>query len=133
MRKLKSVQQRCHILSPLEELRPQSSGRGICHWCRIWEKMRVLLLHLVFTLPGELRTSPVVPAHFDDQNMTLLQTLDLTVHDLDGFFYEVQFVVNLDFIQCLDTALDLNYLLGCLMDDLWASELSISNLSPSDR
>nr|GFB94221.1 hypothetical protein [Tanacetum cinerariifolium] len=60
--------------------------------------MRVLLLHLVFTLPGELRTSPGVPAHFDNRNMTLLQTLDLTVHDLDRFFNEVQFVVNLDFI-----------------------------------
>nr|GFC87095.1 hypothetical protein [Tanacetum cinerariifolium] len=33
----------------------------------------------------------------------------------------------------LDTALDLNYHLGCLVDDLWASELSISNLIPSDR
>nr|GEW82687.1 putative reverse transcriptase domain-containing protein [Tanacetum cinerariifolium] len=33
----------------------------------------------------------------------------------------------------LDTALDLNYFLGCLMDDLWASELSISDLSPADR
>nr|GEZ08906.1 hypothetical protein [Tanacetum cinerariifolium] len=33
----------------------------------------------------------------------------------------------------LDMALDLNYLLGCLVDDLWASELSISNLSPADR
>nr|GEW61535.1 Gag-Pol polyprotein [Tanacetum cinerariifolium] len=40
--------------------------------------MRVLLLHLVFTLPGELRTCPVVTVHFDDQNMTLLQMLDLT-------------------------------------------------------
>nr|GFB41149.1 putative reverse transcriptase domain-containing protein [Tanacetum cinerariifolium] len=32
-----------------------------------------------------------------------------------------------------DTALDLNYLLGCHVDDLWASELSISHLSPADR
>nr|GEZ77159.1 hypothetical protein [Tanacetum cinerariifolium] len=110
--------------------------------------MGVLLLHLIFTLPGELRTSHGVPAHFDNRNTTLLQTLDLTVHNLDGFFNEVQFVVNLDFIQwfssyvgialltitgSLDTALDLNYLLDCLMDDLWASELSISNLSPADR
>nr|GFC65556.1 hypothetical protein [Tanacetum cinerariifolium] len=95
--------------------------------------MRVLLLHLIFTLASELKTSLGVPAHFDNQNMTLLQTVDLTVHDLDGFFNEVQFVVNLDFIQCLDTALDLNYLLGCLVDDLWASEMSISHLSLADR
>nr|GEZ12808.1 putative reverse transcriptase domain-containing protein [Tanacetum cinerariifolium] len=61
--------------------------------------MRVLLLHLVFMLLGELRTFPGVSAHFDNRNMTLLQTLDLTVHDLDRFFKEVQFVINLDFIQ----------------------------------
>nr|GEZ02577.1 hypothetical protein [Tanacetum cinerariifolium] len=124
--------------------------------------MRVLLLHLVFTLPGELRTSLGVPTHLDYRNTTLLQTLDLTIYDFNGFFNEVQFVVNLDFIQwrylqhnlisqlklkrfssyvgialltitsSLDTALDLNYLLGCLMDDLWASELSLSNLSRVD-
>ncbi|GJV29666.1 hypothetical protein Tco_1386114 [Tanacetum coccineum] len=33
----------------------------------------------------------------------------------------------------LNTALDLNNLLSCLMDDLWASELTISNFSPADR
>ncbi|GKF64150.1 hypothetical protein Tco_0187598, partial [Tanacetum coccineum] len=33
----------------------------------------------------------------------------------------------------LDTALDLNDLLSRLMDDLWASELSISNFSSIDR
>nr|GEY03438.1 hypothetical protein [Tanacetum cinerariifolium] len=117
--------------------------------------MRVLLLYLIFTLPGELRTSLGVPALFDNRNTTLLQLLNLTVYDLDKFFNEVQFVINLDFIHCLDTALDLNYLLSCLvddlwvssldtaldlnyllsclMDDLWVSELSISNLSLTDR
>nr|GFA79821.1 putative reverse transcriptase domain-containing protein [Tanacetum cinerariifolium] len=153
--------------------------------------MRVLLLHLVFTLPGKLGTSHGVPAHFDNRNTTLIQMLDLTVYDLDRFFDEILFVVNLDFIQwyskrfishvflqlrevkrtidstqllwefktigngsyfgydlkrfssyvgialltitgALDTALDLNYFLGCLVDDLWASELSISNLSLED-
>ncbi|GJW17549.1 hypothetical protein Tco_0024985 [Tanacetum coccineum] len=39
--------------------------------------MRVLILHLIFTLLGELRTSPRVPAFFD----------------------EVEFVIDLDFIQ----------------------------------
>ncbi|GJZ86762.1 hypothetical protein Tco_0658372, partial [Tanacetum coccineum] len=33
----------------------------------------------------------------------------------------------------LNMALDLNNLLSCLMDDLWASELTISNFSPTDR
>ncbi|GJU20129.1 putative reverse transcriptase domain-containing protein [Tanacetum coccineum] len=45
------------------------------------------------------QTSPRVPAYFDNRNKTLLQTLDLTVHNLDRFFDEVQFVVNLDLIQ----------------------------------
>ncbi|GJQ90784.1 hypothetical protein Tco_0916507 [Tanacetum coccineum] len=131
--------------------------------------------------------------------MTLLQTLDLTVHDLDRFFDEIQFVVNLDphpwyrkrssansilnfktvkrtitllnfsggsrhkakvptlamdlkgpnitrvqlspcrngialltITGSLDMALDLNYSLGCLVDDLWASELTVPNFSPAD-
>nr|GEV00410.1 cytochrome c oxidase subunit 1, mitochondrial [Tanacetum cinerariifolium] len=63
-----------------------------------------------------------------------LRMFDLTVHDLDMFFDEVQFVVNLDFIQCvalltitsgLDTALDLNDLLSRLVDDLWARLLGM--------
>nr|GEX09853.1 hypothetical protein [Tanacetum cinerariifolium] len=33
----------------------------------------------------------------------------------------------------LDTALDLNYLLSCLVDDLWVSKLSVFNLIPTDR
>nr|GFA61683.1 hypothetical protein [Tanacetum cinerariifolium] len=56
--------------------------------------MSVLLLHLIFTLLGELRTSPGVLTHFDNRNTTLLQMLDLAVYDLDGFFIEVQFVID---------------------------------------
>nr|GEY47745.1 hypothetical protein [Tanacetum cinerariifolium] len=33
----------------------------------------------------------------------------------------------------LDMVLDLNYLLSCLVDDLWVSKLSIFNLIPTDR
>ncbi|GKG23290.1 hypothetical protein Tco_0391326, partial [Tanacetum coccineum] len=44
-------------------------------------------------------TSPRVLAYLDNWNATLLQTLDLTVHDLDRFFNEVEFVVDLNFIQ----------------------------------
>ncbi|GKE65957.1 hypothetical protein Tco_1520118, partial [Tanacetum coccineum] len=32
----------------------------------------------------------------------------------------------------LDTALDLNNLLSCLVDDLWANELTIPNSSPTN-
>ncbi|GKC49856.1 hypothetical protein Tco_1072601 [Tanacetum coccineum] len=78
----------CHILSPLKKLCPQSLGRNLCRGCRVGEKVRVFLLHLVFTLPSEHRTSPGVPEYFDNWNTTLLQTLDLMVHNLDGFFDE---------------------------------------------
>ncbi|GKF99121.1 hypothetical protein Tco_0297904, partial [Tanacetum coccineum] len=33
----------------------------------------------------------------------------------------------------LDTALDLNNLLGCLMDDIWAIELTVPNFSPTNQ
>nr|GEY65252.1 retrovirus-related Pol polyprotein from transposon 17.6 [Tanacetum cinerariifolium] len=39
-------------------------GAWFTLWRRIWEKMRLLLLHLIFMLSGELRTSPRVPAYF---------------------------------------------------------------------
>ncbi|GKD64895.1 hypothetical protein Tco_1307003 [Tanacetum coccineum] len=61
--------------------------------------MRVLFLHLVFTLSRKLRTSPKVPTYLDNLNMALLQKLDLTVYDLNRFFNEVEFVIHLDFIQ----------------------------------
>nr|GEY57921.1 glutamyl-tRNA(Gln) amidotransferase subunit C, chloroplastic/mitochondrial [Tanacetum cinerariifolium] len=86
-------------LTPQEKLCPQSLGRNLCSGCRVGEKVRVFLLHLVFTLSGKLMTPPRVPANSDNQNTTLLQTLDLTVHDLDRFFNEVQFDINLDFLQ----------------------------------
>ncbi|GKG27417.1 hypothetical protein Tco_0403120, partial [Tanacetum coccineum] len=75
---------------------PQSLERNLCSGCRVGEKMRVFLLHLVFTLPGELGTSLGVPAYFDNWNTILLQTLDLTIYNLDRFFNEIQFVVNLE-------------------------------------
>ncbi|GJR76845.1 hypothetical protein Tco_0089210, partial [Tanacetum coccineum] len=77
-----------------------------------------------------------------------LRTLDLTVHNLDRFFNEIQFVVNLDLIQWfssyigialltitggLDMALDLNYSLGCLVVILWASEVDCPRNLLSNR
>nr|GEY54898.1 putative reverse transcriptase domain-containing protein [Tanacetum cinerariifolium] len=104
-----------------------------------------------FTWEGEdqmqKKTCPRVPAYRYNSNMALLQTLDLMVHDLNRFFNEVEFVVDLDFIQRflsyigialltitgnLDTALDLKNLLSYLMDDLWASEMPVFNLSLTD-
>nr|GEV70360.1 putative reverse transcriptase domain-containing protein [Tanacetum cinerariifolium] len=53
---------------------------------------------------NELSISNLIPAdrvlaYLHNWNATLHQMLDLTVHDLDKFFDEVQFVVNLDLVQ----------------------------------
>nr|GEU60841.1 hypothetical protein [Tanacetum cinerariifolium] len=48
-------------------------------------------------LLGKLKTSPRVLAYLDNKNMTLLETLDFTVHDLDKVFNEVQFFRQLGF------------------------------------
>ncbi|GJT03078.1 hypothetical protein Tco_0824247 [Tanacetum coccineum] len=85
---------RCHILSPVKELCPQSLRRSIRRRFRISKKAWVLFFAYL-----DNRTSPRVPTYLDNQNTTLFQTLDLTVHDLDRFFNEVEFVVDLDFIQ----------------------------------
>nr|GEY27683.1 hypothetical protein [Tanacetum cinerariifolium] len=61
--------------------------------------MRVLLLELVFTFPCKLKSSLRIPSHFDDRNVVLLQTFDLTIHDFDSFLDEVKLVVDLDFLQ----------------------------------
>ncbi|GJU46065.1 hypothetical protein Tco_1482351 [Tanacetum coccineum] len=109
---------------------------------RVGEKMRILLLHLIVSFLSELRTSPRVPMHFNNWDMALLKTFDLMIHDFDRLFNEMELVINLDSIQrvallmiagSLNTALDLNNLLSRLMDDLWASELTISNFSLVDR
>nr|GEV13716.1 hypothetical protein [Tanacetum cinerariifolium] len=58
---------------------------------------------------------------------------DLILHlKLKGFLSYVGIAL-LMITNSLDTALDLNNLLSCLVDDLWASELAISNFSPTDR
>ncbi|GJW38320.1 hypothetical protein Tco_0064165 [Tanacetum coccineum] len=120
-------------------------------------------LDFIQRFSSELRTSLGVPTYFNNRDATLLQTLDLAVHDLDRFFNEMKFFVDLDFIQRryfqhdlvsylklegfssyvsialltiaggLDAALDLDDFLSRLVDDLWANELTISNFSPTDR
>ncbi|GJT74838.1 putative reverse transcriptase domain-containing protein [Tanacetum coccineum] len=65
--------------------------------------------HLVFTLPRKLRTSPRVPTYLDNRNTALLQMLDFAFHDLDRFLNEVEFFVDLDFIQRIKISLDEYY------------------------
>nr|GEX45035.1 retrovirus-related Pol polyprotein from transposon TNT 1-94 [Tanacetum cinerariifolium] len=93
--------------------------------------MRVLLLHLIFTLLGELRTSLRVPAYFNNWDATMLETFDLPVYDLDRFPSHVGITL-LTITGSFDTALNLNDLLIGLVDDLWANELTFSNFSPAD-
>ncbi|GJV66675.1 hypothetical protein Tco_1482184 [Tanacetum coccineum] len=89
----------CYSLSPLKELCPQSSRRGTCRRYMFREKMRILLLKLVFAFPSKFGTSPRILTYLHDLDMALLQTFDLTVHDFDRFFNEVELVIDLDFIQ----------------------------------
>ncbi|GJX62762.1 reverse transcriptase domain-containing protein [Tanacetum coccineum] len=59
----------------------------------------MMMRRMSISAPGELRTSPRVPAYFHNRNTALLQTFDLTAHDFDSFLDEVEFVVDLDLIQ----------------------------------
>ncbi|GKE08127.1 hypothetical protein Tco_1411678, partial [Tanacetum coccineum] len=68
-------------------------------------------------------------------NHELLQIRD---HDLISYlklkgFSSYVGITLLAIVGSLDTALDLNDLLNRLVDDLWASELSISDFTPADR
>ncbi|GJV13193.1 hypothetical protein Tco_1354734 [Tanacetum coccineum] len=89
----------CYNLSPLKEICPQSSSRGTCRRYGFSEKMRIFLLKLVFAFLSKFGTSPRIPAYLNDWDTALLQTFDFTVHDLDGFFNEVELVIDLDFIH----------------------------------
>ncbi|GKC71348.1 hypothetical protein Tco_1117231 [Tanacetum coccineum] len=51
---------------------------------------------------------------------------------LEGFLSYVSIAL-LTITSDLDVVLDLDDSLSCLVDDLWASELTISNFSPADR
>nr|GEX60595.1 putative reverse transcriptase domain-containing protein [Tanacetum cinerariifolium] len=61
--------------------------------------MWILLFELVLTFSGKLRTSFRVPSNLNDGNVTSLQLLDFTYHDLYWFFNEVKLIINMEFIQ----------------------------------
>ncbi|GJT32911.1 putative reverse transcriptase domain-containing protein [Tanacetum coccineum] len=70
--------------------------------CRSWwifEQVRVHALELVLAFPRVLWTSSCVPTDFNDMYTALFELLDLAVHNLYGFFDEVEFIVELDFLQ----------------------------------
>ncbi|KAL4554795.1 hypothetical protein LXL04_037401 [Taraxacum kok-saghyz] len=68
--------------------------------CNVFtEQVWVFSLHLVLALPGELGSALSTPSHFHNGNPTLLQSLDFPIHDLHRLFYEVEFLINLDFLQ----------------------------------
>nr|GEX74185.1 zinc finger, CCHC-type, retrotransposon Gag domain protein [Tanacetum cinerariifolium] len=82
----------------------------------------------------------VMGSNLNNGNTTLLQLLDLLVHNFDGLFKKVKLVINLDLIQrftphlgltllmimCgLNSTLNLNNLLSSLVDDLWATSLAV--------
>ena len=61
--------------------------------------MRIFTLDLVLSLPSVLGASARVPAYFHDWDMTLLQSFNFPVHDLNRFFDEIQLFVDLDLFQ----------------------------------
>nr|GEY95902.1 putative reverse transcriptase domain-containing protein [Tanacetum cinerariifolium] len=75
--------------------------------------------------------SPVCWADVGDSQLTGPEIIHETTEKI-GFLSYVGITL-LMIAGGLDMALDLNDLLSCLVDDLWASELTISNFSPADR
>ncbi|KAL4590678.1 hypothetical protein LXL04_003618 [Taraxacum kok-saghyz] len=62
---------------------------------RVSEKMRVLSFHLILALPGKLWSALGAPSNLHDRDSTLLQPFDFPIHDLNWFFHEVEFFVDL--------------------------------------
>nr|GEU85019.1 hypothetical protein [Tanacetum cinerariifolium] len=77
------------------KLCPQSLRRGR----RVNKKMRVLLLHLVFTFPSKLGPSSRIPTDLHDWNSALLYPLNFLIHNFDGFLNETELVIDLDLLQ----------------------------------
>ncbi|GJY35468.1 regulatory protein NPR3, partial [Tanacetum coccineum] len=70
--------------------------------CGVGKQVRIFLSKLVFTFPGEFRTSHGIPPNLDDQNTDLLQSFDFPVHNLYRFFDEIKLIFDLDLIQWND-------------------------------
>ncbi|GJY40486.1 hypothetical protein Tco_0427756 [Tanacetum coccineum] len=62
-------------------------------------QVRVFLPELVFMFPSVLWAFTCVPRDFNDWYTASLELLNLAVYNLYGFFNEVEFVVELDFLQ----------------------------------
>ncbi|GKA56028.1 mutator type transposase [Tanacetum coccineum] len=54
------------------------------------EKVRVFASKLIFSFPSEFSTYPRIPSYFNDQDATLLQFLDLSIHD---FYCLIQYAI----------------------------------------
>nr|GEU90884.1 reverse transcriptase domain-containing protein [Tanacetum cinerariifolium] len=63
------------------------------------EKMWILALEEILSLPCELQASPQIPTDLNYVNTTLFKLLHLTIHDFYWFFYKVLFVVELNFFK----------------------------------
>ncbi|KAL4573799.1 hypothetical protein LXL04_020616 [Taraxacum kok-saghyz] len=64
--------------------------------CEKCVAVRVLLFHLILALPGKLWSVLSAPSNLHDRDSTLFQPFDFLIHDLNWFFHEVQFFVDLD-------------------------------------
>ncbi|GJT54251.1 hypothetical protein Tco_0989305 [Tanacetum coccineum] len=61
--------------------------------------VRVFLVKLVFAFPRVLWASTCIPTDFKDRYTASFELFNLAVHNLYGFFNEVEIVRRLDFLQ----------------------------------
>nr|GEW96078.1 putative reverse transcriptase domain-containing protein [Tanacetum cinerariifolium] len=64
-----------------------------------WNSRRGLLFTWEREDQFRKKTSPRVPSNLDNGNMALLQPLDFTIHNLHGFFNELELIIYVDLIQ----------------------------------
>ncbi|GKC54026.1 hypothetical protein Tco_1076771 [Tanacetum coccineum] len=98
--------------------------------------MRVLLLELIFVLPGEFRTLPGIPPDLIIQNTTLFQLFDFLVHNLNRFLEGMELVVDLNLIQRNDECFVRQTLLQVAMPASMSGhrfELMVITMAPTLR
>ncbi|GJS17391.1 retrotransposon protein, putative, ty1-copia subclass [Tanacetum coccineum] len=100
----------CHSLPRLEDFIPKSRR---CRRLWVHKLVGVFVLELAITFPRVFWTSTCIPTDFNDRYMASFELLDLTVHNLYGFFNEIEFVVELDFLQGITRVMRTNISLGC--------------------
>ncbi|GJZ29635.1 hypothetical protein Tco_0574282 [Tanacetum coccineum] len=66
------------------------------------KEMRVLLPHLILPFPSIFRSTTRIPSNFDYRDPTLLKLFHFSIHDFNGFFDEMQLLVDPYFVEWND-------------------------------